>query len=58
MIKQLNTMSLQDPNYGHLYFKVLCLDTTGLASKCIYRQPQQVTTTFPSQVNRPPPQRP
>jgi len=38
MIKQLNTMSLQDPNYGHLYFKVLKMDNTGVALKCI-REP-------------------
>jgi hypothetical protein len=58
MIKQLNTMSLQDPNYGHLYFKVLRLDTTGLASQCIYRKPLQVTTAFPSSNNRPSAPRP
>ena len=58
MIKQLNTMSLQDPNYGHLYFKVLCLDTTGLAAQCIYRKPSQVITTFPSSNNRPSAPRP
>ena len=46
-------MSLQDPNYGHLYFKVLHLDTTGLASQCIYCKPLQVATTFPSPNNQP-----
>jgi len=39
MIKQLNTMSLQDPSYGHLYFKVLKMDNTGIALKCITREP-------------------
>jgi hypothetical protein len=39
MIKQLNTMSLQDSNYGHLYFKVLKMDNTGVALKCITREP-------------------
>jgi len=46
MIKQLNTMSLQDPEYGSHYFKVLQLDTTGLAAKCITREPLQVSATF------------
>ncbi|KAF9526833.1 hypothetical protein CPB83DRAFT_740099, partial [Crepidotus variabilis] len=35
MIKQLNTMSLHDPAYGHLYYRVLLLDPTGMAAKCI-----------------------
>src|SRR6266699_3069905 len=39
MIQQLNTMSLQDPKYGQLYYKVMTLDTTGLAQKCVYREP-------------------
>ena len=39
MIQQLNTMSLQDPKYGLLYYKVMKLDTTGLAQKCVYREP-------------------
>jgi len=39
MIQQLNTMSLQDPKYGQLYYKVMKLDTTGLAQKCVYREP-------------------
>jgi len=38
MIKQ-NTMSLQDSNYGHLYFKVLKIDNTGIALRCINREP-------------------
>ncbi|TFK16853.1 hypothetical protein FA15DRAFT_551587, partial [Coprinopsis marcescibilis] len=39
MIQQLNTMSLEDPKYGHLYYKVMKMDQTGLAAKCIYREP-------------------
>jgi len=39
MIQQLNTMSLDDPHYGHLYYKVLLLDKTGITQKCIYREP-------------------
>ncbi|KDR84718.1 hypothetical protein GALMADRAFT_52867, partial [Galerina marginata CBS 339.88] len=41
MIQQLNTMSLEDPKYGQMYFKVLQLDTTGIAEKCIRRLPFQ-----------------
>jgi len=43
MIQQLNTMSLSDPKYGHLYFKVMKLDTSGLAQKCVYREPPHIT---------------
>ena len=42
MIHQLNTMSLSDPKYGHLYFKVMKLDTSGLAQKCVYREPPHI----------------
>src|SRR6188768_3342689 len=59
MIHQLNTMSLKDPTYGQLYFKVMCLDATGLAAKCVYREPIWVTTNPQYTMNiteaRPPP---
>jgi hypothetical protein len=45
MIQQLNTMSLQDPKYGHLYYKVMKLDTTGLAQKCVYKEPPHFVQT-------------
>ncbi|KIY53529.1 hypothetical protein FISHEDRAFT_5289, partial [Fistulina hepatica ATCC 64428] len=35
MIKQLNSMSINDPEYGAIYYKTLALDTTGNAAKCI-----------------------
>ncbi|KAJ7120477.1 hypothetical protein C8R43DRAFT_959921 [Mycena crocata] len=35
MIRQLNSMSLDDPSYGATYFKVLSMDTTGIAAKCV-----------------------
>jgi len=54
MIKQLNTMSLQDPEYGSRYFKVLQLDTIGLAAKCITHEPLQVSATFSPPNNGPP----
>ncbi len=54
MIQQLNTMSLQDPKYGHLYYKVMKLDTTGLAQKCVYREPPHFAQTRISTRNNPP----
>ena len=47
-------MSLQDPEYGSHYFKVLQIDTTGLAVKCINHEPLQVSATHLSPNNRPP----
>ena len=35
LIQQLNTMSLDDPKYGQLYYKAAMNDTTGLAVQCI-----------------------
>ncbi|KIY49013.1 hypothetical protein FISHEDRAFT_73062 [Fistulina hepatica ATCC 64428] len=39
MIKQLNSMSISDPEYGAIYYRTLSMDTTGYAVKCITRQP-------------------
>ena len=62
MIHQLNTMSLQDRNYGHLYYKVMHLDTTGIAAKCVYCEPLKVAATpqyvMPMQEAPPLPPRP
>ena len=44
MIHQLNSMSLQDRNYGHLYYKVMNLDTTEFVAKCVYREPIKLAT--------------
>jgi len=44
MIRQLNSMSLQDRNYRHLYYKVMNLDTTEFAAKCVYREPIKLAT--------------
>ncbi|KAJ7070468.1 hypothetical protein C8F01DRAFT_1244205 [Mycena amicta] len=35
MIKQLNGMKIDDPDYASTYYKVLALDQTGIASKCV-----------------------
>ncbi|KAJ7657459.1 hypothetical protein DFH06DRAFT_1131938 [Mycena polygramma] len=35
MIKQLNSMSLEDPAYPTTYFKVMSLDTSGIAKQCV-----------------------
>ncbi|TEB18493.1 hypothetical protein FA13DRAFT_1719855 [Coprinellus micaceus] len=44
MIQRLNSMSINDPAYGHLYYKVLQLDTTRIAAQCIYREPQRISS--------------
>ena len=41
IIEQLNTMSINDPKYGQLYFKAVSNDKTGIAAKCIRRSPVQ-----------------
>ena len=41
IIEQLNTMSINDPKYGQLYFKAVSNDKTGIAAKCIRRSPIQ-----------------
>ncbi|KAJ7494056.1 hypothetical protein FB451DRAFT_1020527 [Mycena latifolia] len=35
MIKQLNSMSLEDPTYPSTYFKVMSLDASGIAKQCV-----------------------
>ncbi|KAJ6464665.1 hypothetical protein C8R47DRAFT_1224734 [Mycena vitilis] len=35
LIRQLNKMSITDPEYPPVYYKVLSLDTTGIAAKCV-----------------------
>ena len=35
LIRQLNTMSLEDPKYGPLYYKTVKNDPTGVAVRCI-----------------------
>jgi len=55
MIQQLNTMSLDDPHYGHLYYKVLSLDKTGIAQKCIYREPPHLSQRYMSNNRQAPP---
>lgn len=55
MIHQLNNMSIQDRNYGHLYYKVMQLDTTGLAEKCVYREPPKVAEAQQFSITAPAP---
>lgn len=52
MIKQLNAMSIDDPAYGSTYFKVLALDDTGVAQKCITRPPKVLTVEPRNYVSR------
>ncbi|KAJ6608881.1 hypothetical protein B0H10DRAFT_1920769, partial [Mycena sp. CBHHK59/15] len=35
MIKQLNSMSIEDPTYPSTYFKVMAMDATGIAKQCV-----------------------
>ena len=41
IISKLNTMSIEDPMYGQLYYKAVKSDSTGLITQCIYRKPLQ-----------------
>ena len=60
MIHQLNTMSLEDPRYGSLYYKVVKDDSKGLAAQCIMRKPKQqnferpIPRDVPPRFNPPP----
>jgi hypothetical protein len=64
IIHQLNTMSLEDPHYGSLYYKAIKDDHTGLVAQCITRKPGSTTlerTTSrapPPHQNQPPPTQP
>ncbi|KAJ6450141.1 hypothetical protein C8R47DRAFT_1230379 [Mycena vitilis] len=35
LIRQLNRMSITDPEYAPVYYKVLTLDSTGVAARCV-----------------------
>ena len=54
IIHQLNTMSLEDPRYGSLYYKAVKDDRSGLAAQCITRRPQQQTLGRPTPRDPPP----
>jgi len=41
IISKLNSMSIQDPAYGQLYFNALKSDPTGIMAQCITRKPLQ-----------------
>lgn len=41
VIRQLNAMDINDPDYGPTYYKVMAMDTTGIATKCVTREPQK-----------------
>ncbi len=59
LIQQLNTMSLDDPKYGQLYYKAAMNDATGLAVRCIRRAPMTERPSGIVQQNLPlPPQGP
>ncbi|KAJ7635973.1 hypothetical protein DFH06DRAFT_1336122 [Mycena polygramma] len=52
LIRQLNKMSITDPEYPPVYYKVLALDTTGVAAKCV--QPPRINTSWGDQSQRNP----
>ncbi|KAJ7615069.1 hypothetical protein DFH06DRAFT_1343921 [Mycena polygramma] len=41
LIRQLNKMTITDPEYAPVYYRVLTLDTTGVAVKCV--QPPRIS---------------
>lgn len=66
MIKKLNSMKIDDPDYAPVYYRVMVLDKTGTASKCVkapkinddeelpprtYSRPQQKTFAGPVPIN-------
>lgn len=52
LIRKLNGLSLNDPDYGPTYYRVMSLDTSGLAAKCILREPPSVLNqSIPYQQN-------
>lgn len=61
IIHQLNTMSLDDPKYGSLYYQAIKSDTQGIVAQCIQRRPKQMETPrsrpsreYPPHQNQPP----
>jgi hypothetical protein len=43
LIEWLNTMSIEDPQYGTLYYQAVSRDSSGLVAQCIRQKPRQVT---------------
>src|SRR4029077_19696631 len=43
LIERLNTMSIDDPHYGALYYQAVSQDKLGLVAQCIMRKPKQAT---------------
>ena len=54
IIQQLNTMSLEDPRYGQLYYQAIKNDTSGIVAQCIRRRPIQESSSR-TQYRDPPP---
>jgi hypothetical protein len=46
LIRQLNKMSITDPEYPPIFYKVLVLDSTGNAAKCV--QPPRLAGSVPT----------
>ena len=45
IISKLNSMSLEDPTYGALYYKAVSSDPSGMVARCIRRSPIQEEST-------------
>ena len=56
LIHRLNTMSLDDPQYGPLYYQAVKRDASGLVAQCIMRKPKQYNEMRPNKAQPPPPQ--
>jgi hypothetical protein len=52
LIQELNKMTISDPEYAPVYYKVMALDTTGVVAKCV--QPPRINTGW-VETNRLPP---
>ncbi|KAJ7714997.1 hypothetical protein B0H16DRAFT_1742328 [Mycena metata] len=57
MIRKLNTMHLDDPEYAPIYYKVMVMDQSGTAGKCV-KAPIVGRAEPMLQPSRPPPMRP
>ncbi|KAJ6481130.1 hypothetical protein C8R45DRAFT_831870, partial [Mycena sanguinolenta] len=61
LIRKLGSMKLDDPEYAPVYYKVMVLDQTGLAGKCVKPPEIHHNSSYrpepPRFLNRPPPTR-
>ncbi|KAJ7018497.1 hypothetical protein C8F04DRAFT_1327408 [Mycena alexandri] len=58
MIRKLNAMRLDDPEYAPIYYKVMVMDSSGTAEKCVKPPVVERGESARVQFSRPPPLRP